>query len=1076
MESFSNEDSKKRCLPILGDYLQSQMPQDDSDKTVVYLEDIMQTWSFASQSNNDPLLSAVPAVLSLLFRTLSSIIELTPCALRLGRTLLQKRQLELLSRGLSSSKSKDFIISPNLRLVREIASLDGGVLVKEVYRAKDYTFKAWARNIGIRHVGDDVEDPKKPSVRTHALRLFLTCLKFLPVHAKNELFNLRDVISGIARDISSDPPFLLREVLEALKLQVLEDEALARDAKSRLLHPANLGRIATLYGYDRDDEDAQDGRKPISSLAHEFLMLACTMPNIGVLYRKAGFYPPGIDPDEGNDLEDESFIDLGLDSLEWGDKFTENVPVRNTILSEFIQSLRPWSDVKQAELLLAIFKAAPELVADYFFSKKSFTFEPKLTATWIGYSAFLFSVIHLPVPPYLGHQDRYGRAPPPSSIVIESILPQPATQKVLTRCLSHISPLIRFFAIRMLIVAFQKLQDVTSHYCKAAETGSPIWNQAGHQLTEIFCQRCPLMRDVVTTFSNISENHLMQRQAASKLLVLYHEIIPQVALESKFDNSARLTQALRLVEEKSMKGEDRAMRIMELESLFQIAHFSPGMRWFNKPESFPVSPFVAMLQLSVDSSPEVPLIKIRQIMHSVINESGIMQLKSSQSSRDALITALKACSGKRGSKQIYDFLDNCVLRCSTTPVKYIDAFENYYASVYSNESDSSHEKGGPISLLLLAIAEQWPFITKSSDTETVDEIAKFIANYIAASMKILEDKNIIMAIVKTLVGACPEGSRARKTIEKSGKLIDTLEIPDLPITSPVLSDILESQPEGQTNTDIEVSTLQFTDGDLEDHSALTRWVSKEIVEVIEEGHAAALIMLLSSPHLSARKEAMSNIAKLALKLKNSSYEEREQIWILLSELMETARPHISEQPLPTTISAFASHSLSILGDPLHCLYPKVNKFLTHGPTWELDKFPLMRMILNEPPALDDAHYSEVSFLLSYLASGLRTAADMAIFHKRHVFEKLLSLYNNPYLGKGLKEKILRVLWRATAVEGGSTTLITRFSVLSWLQAQMGVENGNRALRSMMERVLKTCDEEKLKAWSHRSVEDFLAAY
>jgi nucleolar pre-ribosomal-associated protein 1 len=219
---------------------------------------------------------------------------------------------------------------------------------------------------------------------------------------------------------------------------------------------------------------------------------------------------------------------------------------------------------------------------------------------------------------------------------------------------------------------------------------------------------------------------------------------------------------------------------------------------------------------------------------------------------------------------------------------------------------------------------------------------------------------------------------------------------------------------------------------------------------------------------------MSNIAKLALKLKGSWYDEREQVWLLLSELMESAKPYISDQPLPTTITAFASHALSILRDPLHCLYPKVNKFLSQGPTWELDRFPLLHAILSEPPTLDDAHYSEVSFLLTYLASGLRTPGDMAIFHKRHVFEKLLTYYSNPYLGKNLKEKIIRVLWRATAVEGGSTTLITRLSILTWLQAQMRVESENGGLKVLIERLLKTCDEEKLKAWSHRSVAEFLA--
>ncbi len=1051
------------------------MPQDEDDKAAVFMDDIMQTWSFASQSNNDSLLSAVPAVLALLVRTLSTMIDFTPYGLRLGRALLQKRQLELFSRGLSTNKSKDYIISPSLRLIREVTSFDGGALVKDVYRARDSTFKALARNIGLRHVGDDVEDPKKPSVRTHALRFLLACLKFLPAKTKSEILSLRDVVSGITRDISSDPPYLVSEVLEGLKVHVLHDESLPRDAKSKLLHPSNLGRIAALYGYDLDDDDVQQGRKAISTITHEFLMLACTTPNMGILYSKTGFYPRGIDPDDTRVLEDRNFIDLGLKSLEWADKFTEKVPVRNTILSEFIQSLRPWSDMKQSELLLAIFSAAPELVADYFFGKRSFSFEPKLTATWMGYSAFLFSVIQLRLPLYLGHQDRYGRLPPPSSIIIESIMPQPLTRKVLTRCLNQKSTLITFFAIRLLIVAFQKLQDITKQYDKAAETGSSIWIQAKQQLTEMFCERCPAMKDVIITFNNISEKNLIQRQAASKLMVMYYESVPQIALESKFDVSTRLTETLRLMDDSGIAKEDRAVRVMELESLFEIAHFSPGMRWFNKPESFHISPFAAMLQLSVQASPEFPLLKIRGILDSVIKESGIMQVQTQLSSQDALISALKACNGKDSSQAVYDFLDKCSLRCSTTPVKYIDALEQYYSTVYGQELEKNESECGPASLLILTMAEQWPFVMKSLEMRTVDEIAKFIAIYMAASTKILEDKKILKAIVRNMASACPEGSKARKAIERYRKLVDTVEIREPPLPSPKLAEIpIGDHVEEQTTADIQMSMLQISDVDPDDHSALTKWITKEIEEVIEEGHAGALIILLSSPHLSARKEAMSNISKLALKLKASSYDEREQIWLLLSELMETAKPHISDQALPTTITAFASHALSILRDPLHCLYPKVNKYLSQGPTWELDKFPLLHAILNEPPTLDDAHYTEVSFLLTYLASGLRTVGDMAIFHKRHVFEKLLTFYNNPYLGNNLKEKILRVLWRATAVEGGSTTLITRLSILSWLQAQMRTESGNRGLRALMERLLRTCDEEKLKAWSHRSVDHFLA--
>jgi len=136
----------------------------------------MQTWSFASQSNNDSLLSAVPAVLALLLRTISHELELSEYGLRLGRTLLQKRQQELIARGITSNKGKEFLISPVLRLLRELTTFDGGVLAKQVFRARDQTYKNLARNLNLRYSGDGVEDKRKPSVRTTALRFVLSAI------------------------------------------------------------------------------------------------------------------------------------------------------------------------------------------------------------------------------------------------------------------------------------------------------------------------------------------------------------------------------------------------------------------------------------------------------------------------------------------------------------------------------------------------------------------------------------------------------------------------------------------------------------------------------------------------------------------------------------------------------------------------------------------------------------------------------------------------------------------------------------------------------------------------------------
>src|SRR5262249_8169518 len=157
---------------------------------------------------------------------------------------------------------------------------------------------------------------------------------------------------------------------------------------------------------------------------------------------------PDVLPSDGDDS-----IPLGLDSPIYLDKYKESVPVRNGNLSTLIQFLRPDSDTLQMELLLKIFKAAPELVLDYFSKRTMFTSDPKPTANWLGESAFLFSTIQLPIPENCGWKDRLPMIPPPVSIVIESILPRPLTQKILTRCIHQNTDVVTLFAIRTTTLA-----------------------------------------------------------------------------------------------------------------------------------------------------------------------------------------------------------------------------------------------------------------------------------------------------------------------------------------------------------------------------------------------------------------------------------------------------------------------------------------------------------------------------------------------------------------------------------------------------------------------------------------------
>jgi nucleolar pre-ribosomal-associated protein 1 len=262
----------------------------------------------------------------------------------------------------------------------------------------------------------------------------------------------------------------------------------------------------------------------------------------------------------------------------------------------------------------------------------------------------------------------------------------------------------------------------------------------------------------------------------------------------------------------------------------------------------------------------------------------------------------------------------------------------------------------------------------------------------------------------------------------------------------------------------------------QNNSILSNWASKTVDELVDEGYAAKLISLLGSEHMSIRKEALTNILKMAAKVQQSDYDEKEQVWLLLSELAETARDQIDNAPLPSPAIAFASHAVQVLRDPLHRLYAKVNAFLTRGPTWPLDNFPVVNYILLEEPSADDTYYSEVTWLLAYLLDSLRTPLDMGLFHKRRLFERLLSLAGNPFMRPSLKTDILKIVYRATCIDGGSTTLTTRFGIVSWLEAQRSCctsdsEAGTYA--GLVSRIWETCDQERVTLWSKDGVKSAL---
>jgi len=1072
---------------ILRDYLRFVQPREvdgegDEGSQQPYLSDIMQTWSYANQTNNENLMSAVPVVLALLLKVLSRSLEMVPFGLGICRTLLQKRQLELISRNLSTDKGKAFIISPTLRLLREAISFDGGAIAKPLFRARASTFKSLARNMGIVHIGEEPEDDKRPSPRTTALLFFLSALKFLHPEARKELISQRDIVAALTRDLKQDPPYLVLEMLSKLRDCVLIDEKVPREAKGHLLNVSTLVRISSLYQY----RQAEDSKSPsIADAAHEFLTTACTNPSCGVLRQDSGFYPRDIDLDAV--LPPAEIDELGLEAIMWINKYKKEIPVRNFTLSNFLPNLRPWASVKQSDLVTAIFKVAPELVASFFLENKSFTFDPKLSATWIGYAAFLFKAVILPIPEHFSRGPGFPQLPPPTTIVIDNILPLPLNQKSLVRCLANKSNMISFFATRILVVATEKLDAAVKMYQDRSHANQALWAEAARRLVDEFCQRIPGIKDMINSYRSIPEGDILHREAASRLLRLCYEVTPQVALMAKFDVSPFLEKSLsQLSEQKLDDPRDFAMSLKELENLLAIAGYSPGMRWFSASETLTLSPFTMLLKVCVDAPNGVSLEGIRRVLDFVAVEH---QLVPAQKGHPGLLPLLETLQSLGQSSHglvspIWPFLDNCLTRCGTAPIKYLEMMQDLAQEL------SEHKTEAVASPLAVTVLEQLPFALSAGDEDVLGTLGKFLPQFFGLLITGGESKTLLNAIY-TKISALFKSSKAKLAHKRipGGVLFEHNTWPPKErrptrIANDTVAGDQHNTPEQVMDDDELQSALEVPDGLVADNSALVKWTNKAADELIDEGYAISLVKLLTSKHASIRKEALVNILKVAAKIRESEHEEKEQIWLLLSEFVETARAgHVETGPLPSPGVAFACHALAILRDPLSSLYPKINQFLARGPIWNLDRLPLIDEVLLEEPTVGDSYYLQINWLLSYLLDGLRTAKDMELFHKRRangpVLERVLALAANPYMRLPLQTQVLRLLYQVTGIEGGSTTLTTRFGIVNWLEAQEktclegkgGDERLARLYRGLKARVWRTCDREKVEEWSQGGIKE-----
>ena len=698
-------------------------------------------------------------------------------------------------------------------------------------------------------------------------------------------------------------------------------------------------------------------------------------------------------------------------------------------------------------------------MADYFCYKTKFSSEPKDDPTWLGEATFVFNVIQHPIPRYLGWHDGLPPLPPPSTIVIESVLPRPLDQTTTTRCLNMNHEFITLYAARVLTESLRKLEKLLKMYQSAR---SDLWKQGAQRLKAAFVARCPPVKVVVQVVQRTSKSSGQQRNAIVDLLASYSKILPTFALAEKFDVSSTFRDTLQecdQVEDTAM-GEELLDQIC---SLAEIAQSSLSTHWW-QPAGHRLSLGCSLLRVIVSilqigksgmglgdvvqlplPSPSVK--KLQDILRNALTDLGA--ISAEQEDFDRLLASLASL---RDPTDALAFIDNCLSRISKQPVHYLDLAGNLATNGAKVQQSN---------IFLASVIEQWPFVASRKTDPTLD-VAEWLARYVSTfAGDWSEDTNSELMLQSALI----EGSSSGEVRESLKEQCSKYKQHPLKWTQPQH----DEHPEDTSDIDIPDTTPSPAPIDLPSLfppptpiptslQNLTTIPTTDLDTSITTGRLTLLIYALSSPVPELRLGALSALCALLPTIPTSTHAEKTQLYLLLGALCDTASSShhdIPASPLPSFITSLAAQMLLVEVDPGHKLYGKVNTFLLRGPSWgEAQKsmrYWLDRILLHEPDDDDGGYSVEVEWLLDTLAWGLRTEADVEVYRRAGVFERVLALYAQPLLRKGLRRMMLGLVWRVVQA-GGGLTLVTRVGVLSWLE--MEGEEGE------VRRELKRCIEEE----------------
>ncbi|KAJ3554485.1 hypothetical protein NM688_g3084 [Phlebia brevispora] len=727
------------------------------------------------------------SLLSLVISTLSAILSLTSShysyhstAVPIAKALLTSQWSSKLNVYLSMSHNELLLVT--LKLYYVLSSFAGGSERRSVLEVFPWDAKSLPRLL--TYEASEKKITMKPmllrdqvDIRTLYVLLILSFVDETASSSVKSIFleQRREILLSILKGLNQDSYSLMRRVLETCWAGIWSDQRIKRTLKYGLFNETTLSQILRLY--DRSSPEGPTLEDIPADVAHHFMLAICTRPGTGICFKDSGWYPR-------EEIDDEA--QMGAQSAA---PSRASGRVHNKILASVLRTLKVNEDSRQQELAHRILQACPELVAGYW-PAASLTLEPRLSSRWITNISFFGSVISLPVPEasfFISGSDLYRPSPPPLVPIVENILPAVNIRSHLSRGLQSTSPLVQHCTAIALAKCLMKygtvLQSIDRARQALEENEEGHWTRRRHELEREVARRVPEFQ-VVVAFAqqtssdahSVSEHATVQpvqeallAESAQRLLWLYHQWLPSLVAEARFD-VGKLLQRIQDGSRDSSAGISGLAKMLQLHVL-RLLRESDQFTLFGKTGSSRGA-FSILMKLYVASGeravrPVVSALLRRTLSSTVLFQHDIEELELWLSalpfnSRNSNTEAPDGTLLTSEEDAVINFLEDCAQRCTKTPYRYLESLEKCWSRGAGDEAlgsmaDSAESFPSP---LLMTVLEQLEAKLRGSLVTPSDALSlfSFVRRLLWALAQKAQDIQLLNASIDAVESLLPFSS------------------------------------------------------------------------------------------------------------------------------------------------------------------------------------------------------------------------------------------------------------------------------------------------------------------------------